>query len=54
MNTEFEIYHGNTLTNDWDALRELNPAKKPQFDAIVANPPLIFGNAKGGALFSGS
>ncbi|MCC6508629.1 MAG: N-6 DNA methylase, partial [Pirellulaceae bacterium] len=36
--TEFEIYHGDTLTNDWDALRELNPAKKPQFDAVVANP----------------
>lgn len=37
--TEFEIYHGDTLTNDWDILRELNPAKKPSFDAIVANPP---------------
>ena len=37
--TEFEIYHGDTLTNDWDMLRELNPAKKPSFDAIVANPP---------------
>jgi len=37
--TEFEIYHGDTLTNDWDILRELNPAKKPTFDAIVANPP---------------
>jgi type I restriction enzyme M protein len=37
--TEFEIYHGDTLTNDWDILRELNPAKKPAFDAIVANPP---------------
>ena len=37
--TEFEIYHGDTLTNDWDMLREDNPAKKPQFDAIVANPP---------------
>ena len=33
--TEFEIYHGDTLTNDWDILRELNPAKKPVFDAIV-------------------
>ena len=40
--TEFEIYHGDTLTNDWDILRELNPAKKPQFDAIVANPPFSF------------
>ena len=37
--SEFEIYHGDTLTNDWDILRELNPAKKPSFDAIVANPP---------------
>ncbi len=37
--TEFEIFHGDTLTNEWDKLRELNPAKKPTFDAIVANPP---------------
>ncbi|MBI2513036.1 MAG: type I restriction-modification system subunit M [Opitutae bacterium] len=37
--TEFEIYHGDTLTNDWDMLRETNPAKMPKFDAIVANPP---------------
>jgi type I restriction enzyme M protein len=37
--TEFEIFHGDTLTNEWDKLRELNPAKKPMFDAIVANPP---------------
>jgi type I restriction enzyme M protein len=37
--SEFDIYHGDTLTNDWDILRELNPAKKPSFDAIVANPP---------------
>jgi type I restriction enzyme M protein len=37
--TEFEIFHGDTLTNEWDKLRELNPAKKPAFDAIVANPP---------------
>jgi type I restriction enzyme M protein len=40
--TEFEIYHGDTLANDWDMLRELNPAKKPAFDAIVANPPFSF------------
>lgn len=40
--TEFEIYHGDTLTNDWDFLRELNPAKKPLFDAIVANPPFSY------------
>jgi type I restriction enzyme M protein len=37
--TEFEIFHGDTLANEWDKLRELNPAKKPSFDAIVANPP---------------
>lgn len=36
--TEFEIYHGDTLLNEWDILREMNPAKKPLFDAIVANP----------------
>jgi type I restriction enzyme M protein len=40
--TEFEIFHGDTLTNDWDLLRELNPAKKPYFDAIVANPPFSY------------
>ncbi|MGP0820816.1 type I restriction-modification system subunit M [Serratia sp. CY84334] len=37
--TEFEIYHGDTLENDWNILSEMNPAKKMQFDAIVANPP---------------
>lgn len=37
--TEFEIFHGDTLANDWDKLRELNPARQPKFDAIVANPP---------------
>ncbi|MBZ9857982.1 type I restriction-modification system subunit M [Mesorhizobium sp. CA13] len=40
--TEFEIYHGDTLNNDWDILREPNPAKKPAFDAIVANPPFSY------------
>ncbi len=40
--TEFEIFHGDTLANDWDMLRELNPAKKAAFDAIVANPPFSF------------
>jgi type I restriction enzyme M protein len=40
--TEFEIYHGDTLTNDWDLFRETNPAKKPLFDAIVANPPFSY------------
>ena len=40
--SEFEIYHGDTLTNDWDMLREMNPAKMPKFDAIVANPPFSY------------
>jgi type I restriction enzyme M protein len=40
--TEFEIYHGDTLLNEWDILRELNPAKKPLFDAVVANPPFSY------------
>ena len=40
--TEFEIWHGDTLKNDWDWLRETNPAKKPQFDAVVANPPFSY------------
>ncbi len=40
--SEFEIYHGDTLTNAWDYLRETNPAKKPQFDAVVANPPFSY------------
>ncbi|GAB2178310.1 type I restriction-modification system subunit M [Dongia sp. agr-C8] len=40
--TEFLIFHGDTLLNDWDILRELNPAKKPLFDAIVANPPFSY------------
>ncbi|MCQ2320417.1 MAG: type I restriction-modification system subunit M [Bacteroidales bacterium] len=37
--TEFEIHHGDTLLNDWDILREENPTKKIEFDAVVANPP---------------
>ena len=40
--TEFEIYHGDTLLNEWDMMREQNPAKKPSFDAIVANPPFSY------------
>jgi len=40
--TEFEIFHGDTLTNDWEILREANPAKKPYFDAVVANPPFSY------------
>jgi type I restriction enzyme M protein len=37
--TEFEIFHGDTLLNQWDLLNEMNPSKKINFDAIVANPP---------------
>lgn len=37
--SKFEIHHGDTLANDWDILREANPAHKIEFDAIVANPP---------------
>jgi type I restriction enzyme M protein len=37
--TEFEIYHGDTLKNQWDILNEMNPSRKTEFDAIVANPP---------------
>ncbi|MXS82508.1 type I restriction-modification system subunit M [Nitrosomonas oligotropha] len=40
--SEFEIVHGDTLTNDWDWLRETNPAKMPKFDAVVANPPFSY------------
>ena len=40
--TEFEIYHGDTLPNDWDVLREANPAKQLRFDAVVANPPFSY------------
>ena len=40
--SEFEIFHGDTLTNDWEILRETNPAKKPYFDAVVANPPFSY------------
>lgn len=37
--SEFEIHHGDSLLNDWDLLNEMNPAKKLQCDAVVANPP---------------
>ena len=37
--TEFEIFHGDTLENNWSLLNEMNPSKKTEFDAIVANPP---------------
>ena len=40
--SEFEIYHGDSLTNDWDLLSEMNPAKKVKCDAVVANPPFSY------------
>ena len=40
--SEFEIHHGDSLLNDWDMLNEMNPAKKVEFDAIVANPPFSY------------
>lgn len=40
--TEFEIHHGDTLVNDWNILNEMNPAKKMEFDAVVANPPFSY------------
>jgi type I restriction enzyme M protein len=36
---EFEIFHGDSLANEWEMLAEENPSKKMLFDAIVANPP---------------
>ncbi|MEY8688054.1 type I restriction-modification system subunit M [Bacteroides sp. AN502(2024)] len=36
---EFEIFHGDSLINDWNILNEQNPSKKITFDAVVANPP---------------
>ncbi|MBL7648098.1 MAG: type I restriction-modification system subunit M [Candidatus Hydrogenedentes bacterium] len=40
--TEFHIHHGDTLFNDWPLLNEMNPAKKLQCDAVVANPPFSY------------
>ena len=40
--TEFEIFHGDTLLNEWPMLKEENPAKKVEFDAVVANPPFSY------------
>jgi len=40
--SEFEIHHGDSLLNDWDILKEANPAKKMHFDAVVANPPFSY------------
>jgi type I restriction enzyme M protein len=40
--SEFKIFHGDTLTNDWEMLKEANPAKQQRFDAVVANPPFSY------------
>lgn len=40
--TEFQIFHGDSLLNDWDILNEMNPAKKIKCDAVVANPPFSY------------
>jgi len=40
--SEFAIYHGDSLTNDWPRLAEMNPAKKLKCDAVVANPPFSY------------
>lgn len=40
--SEFDIFHGDTLLNDWDLLRETNPSRMPKFDAVVANPPFSY------------
>jgi type I restriction enzyme M protein len=37
--TDFDIFHGDTLLNQWDEFNQMNPSKKIEFDAIVANPP---------------
>ena len=40
--SEFDIHHGDSLLNDWDLLNEMNPAKKLECDAVVANPPFSY------------
>jgi type I restriction enzyme M protein len=40
--SEFNIHHGDSLLNDWDILNEMNPAKKLECDAVVANPPFSY------------
>jgi type I restriction enzyme M protein len=40
--SEFDIHHGDSLLNDWDILNEMNPGKKMEFDAVVANPPFSY------------
>jgi type I restriction enzyme M protein len=40
--TEFEIFHGDSLLNEWPLLHEENPTRKIMFDAVVANPPFSY------------
>ncbi len=40
--SEFKIYHGDSLLNEWDLFNEMNPAKKLECDAVVANPPFSY------------
>ena len=40
--SEFKIHHGDSLLNDWELLNEMNPAKKLECDAVVANPPFSY------------
>lgn len=40
--SEFQIFHGDSLLNDWGILNEMNPAKKITFEAVVANPPFSY------------
>lgn len=37
--SEFEIFHGDTLANEWSIFSEKNPSKKIECDIVVANPP---------------
>ncbi|MWV44044.1 type I restriction-modification system subunit M [Paenibacillus sp. HJL G12] len=40
--SDFQISHGDSLLNDWDIFNEMNPAKKLECDAVVANPPFSY------------
>ena len=40
--SKFEVFHGDTLLNDWSLFSEVNPNKKLKFDAVVANPPFSY------------
>ena len=40
--SEFQIFHGDSLLNEWDILNEMNQAKKMEFDAVEANPPFSY------------